>query len=247
MKKQIKKVDKSTGVMQVTTTDERWYTKEVINQDSGLPDILFVPSVTWICNSYPKGVEFYKWLASKGWDESQAIKNEAGEKGSCVHSLIEKLLKGGTVECDELYNGREITVDEYEAVISFKDWYEETQPEVVSVEKSFFNEEDGYAGTVDLVCKIDGENWIVDFKTSSYIWMSHKLQLSSYRRGLKIANCKLAILQVGYSRNRKGFKFTEVEDCYELFEAAKLIWAKENAGVRPKQRDLPIKIKLNIK
>ena len=53
MKIQIRKVNEEKGVVQITTTDERWYEK----------DGVFVPSVTWIAGHYPKGVQFYKWLA----------------------------------------------------------------------------------------------------------------------------------------------------------------------------------------
>ena len=33
-----------------------------------------------IAGHYPKGIAFYKWLAEKGWDESQALKSAAGDK-----------------------------------------------------------------------------------------------------------------------------------------------------------------------
>jgi hypothetical protein len=245
MQKEIRTINKKEGIVQITCPDERWYTKEIKNKETGLPDHKFVPSATWICNFYPKGIEYFKWLASKGWDEAEAIKNEAGERGSCVHHLIERLLKGDTIGIDESYMNRTITVSEYDAAISFKRWYDETQPEVVSVEKTFFNEKDGYAGTVDLVCKIDGEDWVIDFKTSAYIWPSHKLQLSCYKRGLKLSSAKMGVLQVGYKRNKKGFKLTEIDDCYDLFEATKTIWKFENGDKQPKQKDYPLSIKLN--
>ena len=62
---------KTKGIVQITTVDERWYLKK----DK------FVPSSTWIANYYPKGIGFNKWLASKGWDRAEALKQEAGEKG----------------------------------------------------------------------------------------------------------------------------------------------------------------------
>jgi hypothetical protein len=68
------------GIVQITTYDERWYAHEVKDPITGIPFIKFVPSVTWIAESYPKGIGFYRWLADKGWDEAEAIKEAAGDK-----------------------------------------------------------------------------------------------------------------------------------------------------------------------
>jgi hypothetical protein len=227
------------GMVQITTLDERWYYRE--------GDQKLFPSITWIAGYYPKGIEFYKWLANKGWDESQAIKNAAGERGTRVHRAIEQLIRTGKVKMGdafpigEEYEVTELTVEEYEAVMSFKAWYLEAKPEFLSVEHTCFNEEDVYAGTIDFKAKIDGEVYIVDVKTSKSIWPSHELQLSAYRHTPQGAADKTAILQVGY-KTKKGWKFTEVPDKYELFLAAKKIWWAENENVSPRQKDYPLEI-----
>ena len=101
MKKIIRTVDEARGILQVTTVDERWYVRSITDGSTGLPQYLYVPSVTWVAGHYPKGIEFYKWLASKGWDEAQAIKNAAGDKGSKVHYAITALLTGQKVDWRE--------------------------------------------------------------------------------------------------------------------------------------------------
>jgi hypothetical protein len=58
--------------------------------------------------------------------------------------------------------------------------------------------------------------------------------------GLDVTNIKLAILQIGYRRNKAGYKWNEVEDQFPLFLAARQIWAKECEGQQPKRRDHPI-------
>jgi hypothetical protein len=100
MKKVIRNVDEKRGILQATLSDERWYLKSTPNEVTGLPEYKAVPSATWIAGHYPKGVEFYKWLAGKGWDESQAIKEAAGDKGSKVHTAIEMILKGEEFRID---------------------------------------------------------------------------------------------------------------------------------------------------
>ena len=98
MEKIIKVVDKKSGIVQVTTVDERWYARPSQDPVTKLPTYQYVPSVTWICDYYPKGIAFWKWLANKGWDEAQAIKEAAGDRGTKVHQAIVDLLDGKLVE-----------------------------------------------------------------------------------------------------------------------------------------------------
>ena len=103
-----------------------------------------------------------------------------------------------------------------------------------------FNLQEGYAGTIDLVCEIDGELYIVDLKTSQYVWPEHEIQISAYKHAYD-KGAKLAILQLGYRRNQKGWKFTEVDDKYNLFQAAKQIWKNEVGNQKPLQKDYPLR------
>lgn len=248
MKYEIRKVDKEKGIICITTTDERYYQHGET----------FVPSSTWIADHYPKGIAFYKWLADKGWNEAESLKSAAGNKGSRVHHAIEMLLKGEELKFDDVLpdekeEQKELTVEEWECIMSFKAWHDEAKPKVLLVERSAINFEYCYGGTIDLVCEIDGQVYVVDFKTSANIWKSHELQISSYARLLPFIDettaldarlVKTAILQLGYGRNKKGFKFTEIDDKFELFLHAKAIWAEENADKQPAQRLYPLTIKL---
>jgi len=240
MKIEIRKVDEKRGIIQITTSDERWY----IKQDEQLNNI-FVPSVTWICEHYPKGIGFYKWLSQRSWDESEALKEAAGEKGSRVHRAIDDLICGKTILIDSKYaandeEAKELTVAEYEAVMSFVEWCKDKKPKFL--QHDFVVWGDGYAGTVDALCEIEDKKYIIDFKTSQSIWPSHELQLSAYKHAFDEVN--LAILQLGYRLNKKKYKFTEIEDKFDLFLAAKQIWANETEGVIPLQKDYPMELRL---
>lgn len=232
------------GWVQITTYDERFYLRQ--------EDERVFPSVTWISGYYPKGVAFYKWLASKGWDESVALKEAAGERGKKVHRAIEQLLQTGKVKIGDTFpvgegdDFAELTVEEYEAVMSFHAWYQETKPKVLAIETLCYNEEDDYAGTIDLKVEIEGKVWLVDLKTSQDIWPEHKLQVSAYRHTPQGTSDFGAILQVGYRKNKRLYKFTEVEDQYDLFLAAKRIWHAENDNVVPRQKDYPVELIIEI-
>lgn len=248
------------GIVQVTIADERWYIKDT-PQGS-----VFVPSVTWIADSYPKGKSFYKWLADKGWDEAEEIKVAAGDKGSKVHAAIVDLIDGKGVRMDAKYLNpstgveEELTLEEYEALVSFVRFWKLKNPKTIARETVVFNEEYGYAGTVDWVGVLDGKLTILDFKTSSQVWPAYEMQVSAYKHamksipvieihgGKKIKVAKpietLAILQVGYRRNRDGWKLTPIEDKFDLFLAARKIWENEHKDEQPTKRDYPESIKL---
>ena len=255
-------IEKNNGIVQLTLVDERWY----IDTNSKTPK--FVPSVTWIAGYYPKGIAFYKWLAEKGWDEAEAVKVAAGEKGSKVHTAIVDLVDGKTVSMDSKYvnpttnKEEELTVEEYECVLAFSGWFKKVQPKVLAREVTVFDDKYNYAGTIDFVCEIAGEIWILDFKTGQNVWPEYELQVSAYKntfKGVKSIEIhkgkevevmksvtRLGILQVGYKRNKDGYKFNEVEDKFDLFLAAQKIWKNECEGKEPLQKEYPESVSLGI-
>lgn len=257
MKKIIREVDEKLGIVQVTIADERWYVKEERDPKTELPILRYVPSVTWITGHYPKGIPFYKWLAEHGWDEAEAIKQAAGNKGSKVHDAISAILRGEEVRIDSKFLNRsteqeeELTLEECDAIKSFVDWRNEAKPVSIAWDVTIFSEKYGYAGTIDYICKIDGKTYIIDFKTSAQVWPEYELQVSAYKKPIELAEfsidglndvaaINLAILQIGYRKNKAGYKFTEIEDKFPLFLAARQIWANETEGQEPKKKDYPI-------
>jgi len=235
---------KENGWVQITTLDERFYLRE--------SDEKLFPSVTWIAGSYPKGIEYFKWLASKGWDEALAIRDSAGEKGRRVHRAIEQLLETGKVKMGDTFpvgdtdTFSELSVEEYECVMAYHAWHKETNPKILAIETVCYNEQEVYAGTIDLKAEIGGEVWLIDIKTGQNVWREHELQISAYRHTPQGESQHGAILQVGYRRNKKLYKFTEIDDQYDLFLAAKKIWHAENDGVSPKQKDYPQELTITI-
>ena len=101
----------------------------------------------------------------------------------------------------------------------------------------------------------------MDFKTSQQIWRSAEMQVSAYKRTvengenpvellnengtgtgkyLDVTALRIAILQVGYRRNKAKVKFTEIEDCFDLFLIAQKIWQKEVGDEQVRVIDFPI-------
>lgn len=270
MQKVIRETDEKRGIVQVTIADERWYLKQIDNPKTGIPEYKGVPSSTWISDSYPKGVFFYKWLAEKGWDEAEAVKQAAGDKGSKVHLAIEAILRGEEVRIDSKFVNKktgqeeELTLEECDCILSFKKWFKDTEEEYqitpIVWEKTIFSEIHNYAGTIDFICMLQNKKtkesiyWIMDWKTGQSIWKSSELQVSSYKKAIEsgenevmfqgkqidVSNIKIGILQLGYRRNKDGYKFTELEDKFDLFLTAQKIWKEEHGDEKPNKKDYPI-------
>lgn len=261
MKKEIKEIDKARGIYRITSLNSRWYAKPEENKSTGLPEYGFYPSSTWISGYYPKGQQFIRWKAEKGWDESERIKKEAGDRGTVVHQATELLEKTGELPITTPFVTTDNVVvelgqDEIEGILSFKRWHDETKPKLLANEITVFGED--YAGTLDRIYEIEDQVWIVDIKTSQDIWEEHILQVSSYSHAQinfselgiseeKWSARKLAILQLGYRRNKSGWKFTEIPDKYGLFRNVRQIWENENPEAKPKVIEYPMIIKINEK
>lgn len=271
MKREIRTVDKDRGIIQITTPDERFYGRQVSADGTEVNKRWdFVPSTSWVSGFWPKDSRFFKWLASKGWSESEEIKALRGDQGSKVHQAVKVLLDGGTVLMDDSFENprtlqsEPLVPEEWLCLMSFVEWFKSEQPEieVVATEYTVWNEKYNYAGTVDLKCRLGkrtlrgGEGraivrraglWIVDLKISPEIWPSFELQLSAYKHAEPHGEpCHIAILQLGYKKNKvKKWKFTPIKDQFSLFLAVRKIWAKETEGIVPLQREYPLSLSLN--
>ena len=270
MRREIREVDYKRGLVQCTYPDERWYERQ-ISADGTAENKRwdFVPSTSWISSYWPKDSRFFKWLATKGWSEAEEIKVMRGDQGSKVHQAIKVLIDGGTISMEDSFTNprtlepEPLIPEEWLCLMSFVDWFKSEQPEieVIASEYTVWNEKYRYAGTVDLKCRLGKRTlrssegravtrraglWIVDFKISPEIWPSMELQVSAYKHAEPNGEpVQIAILQLGYKKNKhKKWKFTPLEDKFQLFLAARKIWKHETDGVKPLQREYPLTLSL---
>lgn len=98
-------------------------------------------------------------------------RDEAAIRGTDVHALAEQIVHGDAVEVPEHLAGH---------VQGYVDWLDANSVEVILAERPCASRQWGYAGTFDLVARIDGLTWMLDLKTSSGIYGSYALQLAAY-------------------------------------------------------------------
>jgi len=185
--------------------DERFYTKEFNGER------IFAPSVTHVLScSYPSDWGLTQWRGDVGNKRADEIMDEASEDGTFVHDAIEKILKGEKVESssiEERFKPKRCLKIK-RCLKAFLEWHEEFKPTKVKTEFATWGK--GFAGTVDCVCKIGDERYLIDWKTSKSISVKHKVQVTTYAESVGKID-KVAILQLG-NTTKKRYTFTVLKD-----------------------------------
>lgn len=168
------------------------------------------------------------WQDRVGWEEAEKVRNEKAERGSRVHQWISDYLNGYHPDAQE---------DEKPYTDAFLNWLPENEHFTLRLSEGFVRSERyGYAGTVDLVCDLGDEPWIIDFKTGSP-QTSHGLQLKAYQQAyyeMTGVKCRMAGLYLG-TGTKKGWRIKEYTEPFYVFKAHKDIfdWQIRKNPIKP--------------
>ncbi len=142
--------------------------------------------VAWAANS---AIEYVSTQieAGKQYDELQlqAIfeagrknhynkKQEAGNLGTFVHKWVEDYIKGNNPAMP-------VNVELQDSIKKFLGWVEKHKVTFLLSEQQIFSRKYNYTGTLDFICKIEGEMYVGDLKTSSGIYPEYLIQTAAYR------------------------------------------------------------------
>ncbi|MDB4343391.1 PD-(D/E)XK nuclease family protein [bacterium] len=252
--KQIKRVvEIDPSAKQITILDSRFYQRK--------PDV-FYPSVTYVLNTFPKGMFFENWLKDVGHN-SKFIVKKAAEEGTQVHNAIEDYLEGKEITWIDDYGNAKYSLDVWKMILKFTEFWNEYKPELIASEEHLFSDTLKVAGTTDLVLKIDGEIWMLDIKTSNSLHETYNLQLACYtkawdecfdtsiqRRG--VIWLKSSSRKADTSGKRMKGKGWEIKECpntleedLEIFGNLYEIFKVNNSSLKPLSEIYPTSIKLN--
>ena len=163
-------VETDPDMRQITLHDSRYYQRS--------PGV-FYPSVTTILGYFPKGQFFETWLKDSGHN-SDIIMRRAGDEGNQVHKAAEMILRGEEVRWIESDGRVNYSTFVWKMILGFYDFWTTYKPTLILSEEFMFSDKYKYSGTLDLLCEINGERWIIDIKTSTAVHPSYFLQMSAY-------------------------------------------------------------------
>lgn len=153
--------------------------KEVDNEHYYYVNDKFTPGVTTILSeTLPMPYNLRKWIGDMGNYRANEKFEQAGARGSAIHNACEMLLAGQELKLIENFPRK----SDQKAIVGFINWFNDFKPEfeVTDIERVVASQK-GFAGTLDLYCQLNGKPTIVDFKTSSGVHDSHKLQITAYQ------------------------------------------------------------------
>ena len=208
--------------------------------DEGVREWCYPSVTTKIDAVYPKDAFLIQWIREQGIG-GQAIFEKAGDEGTEAHIAIDRLIAGHKVPTELM----ELKVKR--CVQAFIDWQNEFKPEFLSSEEMLVNHELNFAGTRDLLCKLDyvkGKSvyqgiYVVDYKTSSSIHDKHRVTTAGYWLCTP-PSYKAAILHLG-NKTKAGWSFLEFDapKYGEIFKHYNKTFGMEYPNAEPKIETYP--------
>jgi hypothetical protein len=147
-----KRLDFNPDLKQINFLDRRVYKRG---------EGVYYPSVTTILQYMPKNKFFETWMKDVGHN-ADLIMRKAGKQGTQVHEACEKLVLGEEVSWMDNYGNAKYSQIVWEMILKFADFWRTHKPELISAEDFVWSDKHKYAGTADLVVKMDGEVWLLD-------------------------------------------------------------------------------------
>lgn len=206
------------------------------------------PSSTTILNAYPQSAHLTKWIADNGWNESQRIKSEAGERGTAIHKGIEYLLDGNEITEGSSLPGlhHSISLEEYWKLSTFVAWFNEYQPKIIAKEMKIFSKKGKYAGTLDALIEVEGLVTIIDWKSGSGLHDHFPLQFASYAKAIE-ENTDLEIVQTAAlllgASNKNGYRYVVYpnwREHYKVFKHVRATWQYDYFDSKKNPKEPPV-------
>ena len=253
--KKIKRVlEYHEDAKQITIGDQRFYQRK---------SKTFYPSVTYVLSYFPKGKFFENWMKDVGHN-SDIIARKAAEEGTETHEAIEKFLNGEELVWINEYGKANYNLIVWQMLLRFAEFWNTHKPELIATEQHIFSDEHKYAGTIDLVVRLDGKVWLLDIKTSNSLHTSYDLQLAAYAKAWNetfdtpIEETGIIWLKANSRKADKTGKkiqgngwllrpsHNSYEDNFQSFLKVYDIFKLENPDMEPYSEKLPTTIKLEL-
>ena len=164
-----------------------------------------VPSVTTLM----------KPLSDKVYGAVDAsVLSNAAERGTSIHDSCENYALYGIEDVEPEYEG-------YFA--AFRSWYEKERPVVLATERKVYHRMLGYAGMSDLLCSINGQIVLVDYKTTAQVnSMLHMVQLEAYARAWESQGLRIddkMVLHLRKDGKYKAYHYPKNAECWAVMTA----------------------------
>lgn len=159
----------------------------------------------------------------------------AGEIGTALHERIEWELKKALYGPSGFMEPPVIAQEAQWAFDAWQKWREESKLEPLMIEQRVYSIKYGFAGTTDIIGKVNGQLVVGDWKTSSGVYLEHLIQVSAYREALHEMGHYTGeriggvVVKLPKTAGDKKFKATivtpeEMDEHFKTFLAVRDLW-----------------------
>lgn len=241
-------VEYSEDNRQINVLDQRFYRRNG----------KYYPSITSILNYFPKNQFFHSWLKDVGHN-SDIIAQKAAREGTQVHDAVEQFLTGHEIKWLDDKGVAQYNIDVWRMILRFADFWNQKQPELIATEYHLFSDEYEYAGTADIICRMNDKIYLLDIKTSNSVHSSYYLQLAAYAKAWnethseKVEDTGVIWLKASTRGTNKeltqgnGWQLKQVgniDHYFDMFKNVYSIYKMENPDFKPVTETLPTAVKL---
>lgn len=142
-------------------------------------DGVWYPRVTSIVSIKAKPA-LYKFYADQGsFSAAESIKSKSADEGTLIHETIEAILAGKPAV---------VPYSIQPAINAFNEFKKKNEIVPMKVEERVVSKNQWYAGTVDIIGKLNGRLGVLDIKTSYSIYRDYGLQTAAYVEAIRENN-----------------------------------------------------------
>lgn len=229
--------------------DQRFYPIEIDGEKRHFEN------VTNILGIVAKGYYYEAWLKEQG-QEADFIRDKKGVEGTYLHRLSQEWLYGNKVSYFDLpftegFNFH-IWAKFFRWLKFWNDFKDRIEYNDSGIEKIVYSKIMEYAGTADLVCKLDDEPVIFDWKFGNDIHKQSDQQIVAYMMALNEMTAK-NMFKTGYivhipdaNKTKKGYSLHKVELTEKVVEVwkATLMIKRHYEPSKPRFIEYPTEIQI---
>lgn len=117
----------------------------------------------------------YKWYADRGWEGARKELKDAGDRGTILHSLIERHIRSEPLGAQD-FPSQEIR----SAFNKIVEWMQKVSFRPFLSEYQVSDDDWGVMGSLDSLAFVNGRLALPDWKGGKGIWPEHYIQTSAY-------------------------------------------------------------------
>ena len=119
------------------------------------------------------------WAYNQGKAGLPLRDQDALDIGTIAHKWVEADIKGKEFKMPDIAPEMKEKVEN--SFLAYLEWKDQVHFKLIKSELSLVSEEHRFGGTIDIIGEINGQQAIIDIKTSKEIYIDHRVQVSAYK------------------------------------------------------------------